>query len=95
MKYLLLAAIVCLLVGSTHGLTFYQYNFNTVTNIGTNIPYYNLGYIYGGNSIMVNITLVGTSTVDIVNLVVTLRDINNARPALTAAAACTSGALTC
>lgn len=44
---------------------------------------------------MVKITLVGTSAMNINSLIVVLRDINNARPALTAAAACTSGALTC
>ena len=66
MKYLLLAAIVCLLVGTAHGLTHYTYNYNTVVNIGTNVPYYNLGYLYAGNTLMINLTVPGTTNNNLV-----------------------------
>ena len=63
MKNLLIVALICMLVGSIQGLTFYQHTFNTLT---PNIPYYNLGYIYGGNTIMVNLTMAGPTTHDFV-----------------------------
>ena len=59
MKSLLLAAIVCLLVGHTYALTHYTYNFKRdIVNVGgTHRPYYDLGYIYQDNTIEAKITL--------------------------------------
>ena len=52
MKSLLLAAIVCLLVGHTYALTHYTYNFNRrAVGAGTQRPYHDLGYIYQDNTI--------------------------------------------
>ena len=95
MKYLLLAAIVCLLVGSTQGLTFYQYNYNTVTNTDTDKPYYNLGYIYSGNMIMVNLTMLGTTGTNLNQLVVSVDNFAGTTNVVTLSAACSTTDTTC
>ena len=91
MKYLLLAAIVCLLVGSAQGLTFYQYNYNT---INTHQPYYNLGYIYSGNMIMINLTMLGGTGTTLDQLTVSVDNFAGTTNVATLSAACTT-ATTC
>ena len=59
MKNLLLAAVLCLLIGSATAVTHYTWNFNKVdsditvptVSIGTQRAYYDLGYIYQDNTI--------------------------------------------
>ena len=75
MKSLLLAAIVCLLVGHTYALTHYTYNFNRrAIGAGTQRPYHDLGYIYQDNTIEVNITLPGAGTYQLSNLAIVLQN---------------------
>ena len=90
MKYLLLAAIVCLLVGTAHGLTHYTYNYNTVANIGTNVPYYNLGYLYAGNTLMINLTVPGTANNDLTANGFTITISDRAATPVTATLTCTA-----
>ena len=91
MKSLFLAAIVCLLVG-TSSVTFFNYNFNTNTNLGTNAPYYPLGYIYQSNTIQVNLTVPGTSSYTFNQLVITLRNASHIAIGSTVDTCATAGA---
>ena len=103
MKTILLVAVTCLLLGTANAVTHYTWNFNNVpsaagdVSIGTQRAYYDLGYIYQDNTIEVNLTIPGTSTFDLTNLAVLVRDKANAQAALTQAPAggCTAGAVTC
>ena len=58
MRNLHIAAVLCLLLTATHGLTYYTHNFNTVT---TKAPYYNVGFTTGGTTLQINVTLLGVT----------------------------------
>ena len=80
MKTIAVIALLCLLLGTAHSLTNYQYNFNTLTS---NFPYYDLGYIYSGTTIQVKISIPGATNFDISDIDVTLFPEGNTGGALT------------
>ena len=94
MKTFFVISLLCLLLGTAYSLTNYQHNFNTLT---TNVPYYNLGYIYLGTSIQINITLPGITSIDLTDLTIELFPTGNPGGVLTAdstAPAVIAGSLT-
>ena len=97
MKTVLLAALVCLLLGTANAVTHYTWNYNRVgadPSIGTQRPYYDLGYIYQDNTIEVNLTAPGITSLNLNNL--NVRIINKADSSSVATAdTCSTTALTC
>ena len=98
MKTFLLAALVCLLLGTANAVTHYTWNYNRVganPSIGTQRPFYDLGYIYQDNTIEVNLTVPGTTAPGLNDLAVTIHDKNDNANLPTAVGTCVAADVAC
>ena len=92
MKIILITLFVCLIVGTT-SITIYNYNFNTNTPFGNYRPYYDIGFIYQGNTIQVDLSITGTFGLPLGTLTITVRDKTHANPPLAVGTDTCSGAV--
>ena len=99
MKTVLLLAVACLLLGTANAVTHYTWNYNRIganPSLGTQRPYYDIGYIYQDNTVEVNLTVPGTaSTLGLNELAVTIHDKNNATNNPASAGTCAVADTTC